>query len=176
MPSRIRERGPDARKGIAMVRILLVDDDVDLLFLIGEYLALRGIGCETAESASQARDKLEKSAFDVIISDFNMPRESGLDLFRSLSPDYSDIPFIIMSGSVDRKLKQHAIDIGVADFIEKPFVFRDLVDTVIYLAKSKARSSTGTCDAGEVPVGPEIAALNAVPHGKAEKRPECAAL
>ncbi len=158
-----------------MVRILLVDDDTDLLFLISEYLGLRGIECETAESASQARDLLKRSAFDIVISDFNMPCESGLDLFRSISSIYPGIQFIIMSGSIDQKLKRQAIDMGVADFVEKPFVFRDLVDTVIHIAKSKVRPVTRVSSVHVLPVRPRIATLS-VSRSESEKRLGCATL
>jgi len=104
-----------------MNRILVVDDDEDLLFIIGEYLDSNGIGSHLAVSAAQARKRLAHFEYDLVISDLNMPGESGLDLFRSTSFRYPQLPFILMSGNLDPRLRREAISMGVCNFVQKPF-------------------------------------------------------
>ncbi len=109
-----------------MGKVLLVDDDEDLLFLIGEYLEAYGIEFDLAGSAAQARKHLKYSEYDLVISDLNMPGDSGLDLFRSVSSRYPGLPFILMSGNRDPRLRREAMSMGICNYLEKPFLLSDL--------------------------------------------------
>jgi two-component system, OmpR family, phosphate regulon response regulator OmpR len=109
-----------------MLRVLLVDDDEDLLFIVGEYLESKGIEFHLANSAAQARKRLAHFHYDLVVSDFQMPGESGLDLFRSLSLRYPEIPFVLMSGNMDSRLRREALSMGVWNVLEKPFDLRQL--------------------------------------------------
>ncbi len=104
-----------------MCKVLLVDDDDDHLFIIGEYLRSNGIEFNLAQSAAQARKCLNHCEYDIVISDFHMPGESGLDLFRWVSFRYPGLPFILMSGNQDPLLSREAMSMGVYCFVEKPF-------------------------------------------------------
>jgi DNA-binding NtrC family response regulator len=104
-----------------MYKVLVVDDDEDLLFIIGEYLASNGIQSNLARSVAQARRRLNHCEYDLVISDFQMPGESGLDLFRSVSFSYPGLPFILMSGSLDPRIRREAMSMGICNIVEKPF-------------------------------------------------------
>jgi DNA-binding NtrC family response regulator len=104
-----------------MYKVLVVDDQQEILFFIGEYLGSNGIESDLASSAAQARNCLKHSEYDLVISDFQMPGESGLDLFRSVSFRYPELPFILMSGNLDQRLRREAMSMGVCNFMEKPF-------------------------------------------------------
>jgi DNA-binding NtrC family response regulator len=110
-----------------MARILLVDDDEELLSLISEYLNAYGFQSERAANAAEARYCLEKSHFDAVLSDYSMPGESGLDLLSHVSSKYPGLPFIMMSGSGYSTLKTEAMEMGSMEFIPKPFEFRKMV-------------------------------------------------
>jgi DNA-binding NtrC family response regulator len=109
-----------------MRRVLIVDDDDELLFIIGEYLGSSGIEFHLAMSAAQARKRLNHCEYDMVISDLQMPGESGLDLYRSVSFRYPELPFILMSGNLDPRLRREAISMGICNFVEKPFELSDL--------------------------------------------------
>ena len=117
-----------------MNKVLLVDDDEDLLFLIGEYLEAYGIQFDLAESAAQARKRMKYCEYDLIISDLNMPGESGFDLFRSVSSRYPGLPFVLMSGNRDPRLRREAVSMGICNFVEKPFLLSDLKRIITDLA------------------------------------------
>ncbi len=123
-----------------MTKILLVDDDEDFLFLIREYLESYGFESDTADSAMQARKRLNRSRYDLVISDFNMPGESGLELFRSVTSRYPDLPFILMTGNCDPRLKREAFSMGVSEFVEKPFSMIDLKRIIAYTARCRTRT------------------------------------
>jgi DNA-binding NtrC family response regulator len=113
-----------------MAKVLIVDDDKGICFLMSEYLNAFGFQAATAGSAAQARSRLKSSRYDFIISDFNMPGESGLDLFSYVSCRYPDVPFILMSGSHDSRVKREALRMGVCKYLEKPFQFSELMKII----------------------------------------------
>jgi DNA-binding NtrC family response regulator len=122
-----------------MFTILLIDDDEDALALMGAYLKMRGISSVTASGALEARKKLRNFIFDLVVSDYNMPGESGLDFYRSISSKYPDMPFLLMSGDADPRIKRRAMDMGVNAFLQKPFDLKDLADTIADFARSSWR-------------------------------------
>ena len=115
-----------------MARILIVDDDEDFLRLLSEYLESVGLEHDVAANAQQARTHLEGFRYDVVISDFNMPGETGLDLFRYVSSVHPKTRFALMTGH-GLKIKQESLKMGIHAFIQKPFYLSDLRQTIITL-------------------------------------------
>ena len=108
-------------------RVLIVDDETDFLSLIGQYLEAKGVEFELADSVAQARKHLGNSHFDVVVSDFNMPGESGVDLFNFISSHHPELRFVLMTGCTDAGLKREARRMGICGYIEKPFSMFDLM-------------------------------------------------
>lgn len=117
-----------------MCRVLIVDDDEELLFLIGKFMEAKGIDFKLAGSAEQARMHLSQTRFDLLISDLKMPGESGFDLFGYVSSHHPGVRFAIMSGYDDYRTKSKARGMGIDGYIEKPFSFLDLLQIVKNLA------------------------------------------
>jgi DNA-binding NtrC family response regulator len=113
-----------------MAKVLIVDDEMDFLLLIGQYLEAKGVDFELADSVAQARKHLADSHFDVVISDFNMPGESGLDLFHFVSSSYPGLKFVLMTGCADAGLKREARRMGICGYLEKPFAMYDLMRVI----------------------------------------------
>ncbi len=126
-----------------MGKVLVVDDDEDFLFIIGEYLDSNGIEFQLAHSAAQARKHLSHCEYDLVISDLNMPGESGIDLFRSTSFRHPQLPFILMSGNLDPRLRREAMSMGVCNFVEKPFELSDLKRLITDPDRCAIRSRVG---------------------------------
>jgi len=114
-------------------RILIVDDDADFLRLMGEYLESAGIEYDPALSAEQARNRLKGSGYDMVVSDLNMPGESGLDLLRYVSSMYPETPFVLMTGCYDLRIKRESMRMGAHAYIQKPFYMNELSQTIINL-------------------------------------------
>ncbi len=132
-----------ASKGTDMGKVLIVDDDEDLLFIIGEYLESYGIDFDLARSASQARKHLTHCEYGMVISDLNMPGESGLDLFRFVSSRQPRLPFILMSGNRDPRLRREAIGMGICNFVEKPFHLNELRSMISGSSRCAIRAEMG---------------------------------
>jgi DNA-binding NtrC family response regulator len=113
-----------------MPRILIVDDDEGFARIIGEYLRACGFESEPAASAAQARNCLMHSQYAAVLSDFQMPGESGLDLLSHVKSQYPGLPYVMMTGAQSSRLKHEAMKMGSNGYIEKPFQLEDLVKAI----------------------------------------------
>ena len=118
-----------------MSRILIVDDDEDFLFLLGEYLKSVGLEHDQAVRAKQARNRLKSFRYDMVVSDFNMPGESGLDLLSHVSSMYPETRFILLTGCDDLRIKRESMRMGAQACIQKPFYLNELCQTIINLLR-----------------------------------------
>jgi two-component system, OmpR family, phosphate regulon response regulator OmpR len=108
------------------VHVLLVDDDQRIRELTARYLTGSGFRVTTAPDAAAARQALKGLAFDLIILDIMMPGEDGLSLARSLKPVLAT-PIILLSARSETTDRIQGLEIGVDDYVSKPFEPRELV-------------------------------------------------
>lgn len=101
--------------------ILIVDDESAVRHLCSDILCHAGYSCSEAENAAQARVILTSVQIDMIVSDINMPGESGLDFARFIRSAYPDTGIITMTGYGTGGIISDAIDIGVYGHVNKPF-------------------------------------------------------
>jgi DNA-binding response OmpR family regulator len=80
------------------VRILLVDDEQELVETLAERLSIRGIEACWATSGDAAMNFLEQESFDLAVLDVKLPGISGIDLHRKIKAKYPDLKFIFMTG------------------------------------------------------------------------------
>jgi DNA-binding NtrC family response regulator len=85
--------------------------------------------------AEQARNRLEGSIYDVVVSDFSLPGRSGLDLFRYVSYLYPETRFVLMTGHDDLRIKWKSMRMGVHAYMRKPFHLNELRQTIINLVR-----------------------------------------
>jgi CheY-like chemotaxis protein len=114
------------------MRILCIDDDDTLLFMIGRLLEKRGHAVVTAESGEEGLDTLRgnPSAQDLVLVDFNMPGLSGLDVAREALAIRPDLRVVIASGFITDALRQDAQALGVAEVIFKPDTVTEYCEAV----------------------------------------------
>ena len=103
-----------------MKNILVVDDEEPIRHLISDILEMEGYKCTMASSASEAKCCLTKKNFELILSDINMPGESGLDFMRYVFKNYNDIAAIMVTAMEDPQVAEAVFGIGVYDYITKP--------------------------------------------------------
>jgi DNA-binding response OmpR family regulator len=115
-------------------RILVVDDDDDILTLISRVLKEMGYDVITASRGFEALQSLKTEKIDMIILDAMLPEVHGFDICRKIkgSPKYKVIPVIMISAVYRgwRYAKDIKESYGVDDFIEKPFKIEELVRLV----------------------------------------------
>ena len=105
--------------------LLLVDDDRRIRDLLSRYLLGEGYRVTTAETAAQARSKLDSLSFDLLILDVMMPGESGFDLARAIRTS-SGVPILMLTARSEPDNRIRGLEIGADDYVPKPFEPREL--------------------------------------------------
>jgi two-component system phosphate regulon response regulator OmpR len=105
--------------------LLVVDDDRRIRNLLSRFLLAEGYRVTTADSAADARAKLEGLRFDLLILDVMMPGESGFDLARHLRAS-SMVPILMLTARDEAKSRIEGLTIGADDYVGKPFEPREL--------------------------------------------------
>jgi PAS domain S-box-containing protein len=104
----------------APINVLHVDDDADYLKTTKQIVEMQGsFKVETAPSVEEAQEKMRKKEFDVIISDYIMPRKDGLEFLRELRDSGNKIPFIIFTGKGREIVAIKALNLGADQYINK---------------------------------------------------------
>lgn len=118
---------------------LCVDDEPEILKLVVECMKAVGFEPLSAQSAEEAFEIIKKNGQDIAIvaSDFSMPKENGLELRARMLEMYKDLPFVIVSGVINKEITMKAVEYRVSAFVDKPFKSADL--TAILKEQSKAR-------------------------------------
>lgn len=107
-----------------MQKIMIIDDEVDILHLLKRYFRLNGFSVITAEGAEEALGKLSQQP-DLILLDINMPGMDGLSFCRSIR-DYMTCPILFLTANTSDKDKVRGFSAGGDDYIVKPFSVEEL--------------------------------------------------
>ena len=83
--------------------ILIVDDEELVSGTYQDFLELEGYPVEIADSVAVARQKLSKQRFDLVITDYKMPREDGLDLINYLNDNFPEVKVVMITGFPEKK-------------------------------------------------------------------------
>jgi two-component system phosphate regulon response regulator OmpR len=105
--------------------VLVVDDDRRIRSLLSRFLLTEGYRVTTAESAAEARAKLEGLRFDLLILDVMMPGESGFEFARTLRAT-SSVPLLMLTALGEAESRIEGLEIGADDYVGKPFEPREL--------------------------------------------------
>lgn len=108
------------------MKVLIVEDEMELLIAIGNYLTKENYICELAENFLKAEEKLAIYEYDIILLDITLPDGNGLDLLNLIKKRQVKSGVIIVSArnSVDDKIS--GLDLGADDYITKPFHLSEL--------------------------------------------------
>lgn len=110
----------------AQPRLLLVDDDADILALLARYLGANGCKTAAASSAAQARAAVAAGGIDLVLLDLGLPDEDGLSLLRHLQTQWRG-PVIVVSGRGEAVDRVVGLELGADDYVAKPFDLRELL-------------------------------------------------
>ena len=113
-------------------RVMYVDDDQALVFLIARVLKRKGFAVTTFTDphAAHAALRADPMGFDLLVTDYNMPGFSGIDLLRQAKVIRPDLPVALASGYVTPELEHSAIAEGASALIYKPNDVNEFCDTV----------------------------------------------
>lgn len=132
------------------LRLLLVEDSEDDALLLLAELQDGGFEpiCERVENAESMLDALRTQSWDVVVSDYVMPRFGGLQALELLRRERADIPFIIVSGQIGEDVAVDAMRAGADDYTTKgnlerlvPAITRELRDSAVRRSRAAAEAA-----------------------------------
>ena len=104
-----------------MIKILVVEDDVDLNRFVAMSLRDRGFDTVSCYDGMSALERIFEEKFDMLLTDIMMPRVDGFELASSVRARNKEIPIIFMTAKDDKASKIYGYNIGIDDYIVKPF-------------------------------------------------------
>jgi len=112
-------------------KILIVDDEPDILFTVAQMLELSGYEVIQAKDGAECLNKLKNSTPDLILLDIMMPEMNGWDVAAKIKedPKWTDIPIIFLTAKGDT-MSIGMGNMAAEDYIVKPFDIKDLKDRV----------------------------------------------
>ncbi len=136
------------------MKILIVEDEIELIESMTTYLQNEDFICEKATNFFDAEDKLISFNYDVVILDITLPDGSGLDLLKTIKKRDSSVGVLIVSAknSLDDKLK--GLDLGADDYITKPFHLAELNSRVKSLIRRQKFDGNDSIVFNEIEINP----------------------
>lgn len=108
------------------MKLLIVEDDQDLLRTILKYFDSFGYVLEKAKSIAQGKEKLVNHNYDCVILDLNLPDGNGISLLDTIKKGNKDTGVIILSANGSLETKIEGLEIGADDYLTKPFHLSEL--------------------------------------------------
>ena len=116
------------------MKILVVDDETLIRDVVREYLQLDGFSVEEARDGDEALDKFQQEQFDLVIMDIMMPKKDGFQTLKEMK-QIKDIPVLMLSARGEEFDKLIGFDLGIDDYVTKPFSPKELVARVKAITK-----------------------------------------
>ncbi len=126
-----------------MTRVLVVDDEPDVIELIEMLLCRKGYEVLTAANGMEGLMRAHEEAPDLILLDIMMDEMDGWETLKllKLEPATKAIPVVMVSARMEPRDKIRGLQEGAVDYITKPFAVKDLLDTVAGVLGSRGEES-----------------------------------
>lgn len=122
-------------------RILLVEDDMNLGFLLMEFLESEGFDIKWCRDALSGLQQLKAQSYDLSILDVMMPGMDGFNLARHLKQSYPKLPFLFLTARLLKSDKLKAYALGAEDYLTKPFDEDELLCKIRVILRRYAAQS-----------------------------------
>ena len=125
-----------------MTKILIVDDEDKIRNMIRKYAIHEGLITEEAENGAIAVELCLKNEYDLVIMDIMMPELDGFSAVKEIKKTKPDLPFIMLSALGEEFDRIHGFDVGVDDYVIKPFSCKELMMRIhAILKRTQARGA-----------------------------------
>jgi two-component system phosphate regulon response regulator PhoB len=133
-------------------RVLVVDDEPDLLELVRVNLDQSGFAVETAASGGEALERLRRAPPDLMVLDLMLPDVSGTEICRQVRADaqLSQLPIIMLTARADEVDRVVGLELGADDYVTKPFSPRELTLRVRAVLRRRQLPSSAVLESGPI--------------------------
>ncbi len=121
------------------VRILVADDDKELVQTIEEELIIEGYDVAVAHDGEEALNAIQTSPFQIAILDLKMPKISGLEILQKVKKDYPGMKIIILTAYANLENVKKCRDLGADEVVEKPYDLGELFTAIEYFVGKQPR-------------------------------------
>lgn len=112
------------------MKVLIIEDDKDLASLLKISLKKEMLTVDLAENAEKGLFLFGTNVYDLLIVDYNLPKKNGRDLVKEIRSQNQDVKIIILTVENSQNIKKELFDLGIDDFISKPFVYEEFLSRV----------------------------------------------
>ncbi len=138
------------------MKILLVEDNLELSKDTVSFLTQEGHICEVAHTVREAEDKLADFTYDVVLLDLMLPDGSGMDLLRNYKPrDQGQTGILILSAKDDVQDRIDGLDLGADDYLTKPFHYSELNSRIKALYRRRQFHGSHKITYEEIEIDPD---------------------
>ena len=136
------------------MRILIIDDNLDLAATMKRALAFDGVAADIAEDAEQARRLFECHEYDLVILDLGLPRIDGIDLLREIRQSGSQVAVLILTARRSMRDRVLGLDVGADDYLCKPFHLEELLARIRALGRRERSARAPTIQVADLCIDP----------------------
>ena len=133
-----------------MIKILVIEDDEKLNYIVCSFLNSNGYQAIGCKNGIEAFDCLLEEPFDMIISDIMMPKMDGFEFSKALRKQDKKIPILFMTARDDITSKQKGFEIGIDDYMVKPIEMDELILRVAALLRRANIANEKRLEAGSL--------------------------
>ncbi len=137
------------------MKILVIEDNVELLHDIKDFLEREGNVCEVAPDYNTAYMKVGIFPYDILVVDITLPDGNGLDIIKETKKENIDVGIIIISAKNALEDKIKGLDIGADDYLTKPFYLPELNARINALYRRKVYKGSKEIIFNEIKIKPE---------------------
>ena len=112
------------------MRLLIIEDNLDVLLSMKIGLENHGFCVDVADNGIEGEEKAYINEYDLILIDITLPDKNGIDIVKYLRGENVDVPIIIISGCNNHDIIINSFNLGIDDYITKPFLIEELVARV----------------------------------------------
>jgi len=134
------------------MKILIIEDEIELLIAISNYLVRENYICELAESFKKADEKLSIYEYDIILLDISLPDGNGLELLKTIKRQHIKSGVIIISAKNSLDDKISGLDLGADDYMTKPFQLSELNSRIKAVLRRRQFDGTSTLNFNEIAI------------------------
>lgn len=132
------------------MRVLLVEDEVELNEIIAKRLKKEHYGVDQCFDGEEAWDYIEFTDYDVIILDIMLPKLDGIEVLKRIRQHKKDTPVLMLTAKDTTEDRVNGLDSGADDYLVKPFAFDELLARLRVLLRRKSGHASNTLSVANV--------------------------